>query len=98
MFRVAVRARPGRSLCVSDREHREKRDYARHGGEKKNTRKIRGIAGAISMCDDENSERQDRPRSKQTRSTHTTRTVPRGVHAFPIGQIRDYIPESDLIA
>lgn len=36
MFRVAVRAR-GRSLCVSDRDHREKRDYARHG-EKKNTK------------------------------------------------------------
>lgn len=34
VFRVAVRAR-GRSLCVSDREHREKRDYAQHGEKKK---------------------------------------------------------------
>lgn len=34
MFRVAVRAR-GRSLCVSDRDHREKRDYAQHGEKKK---------------------------------------------------------------
>lgn len=36
MFRAAVRAR-GRSLCVSDRDHREKRDYVVRG-EKKNTK------------------------------------------------------------
>lgn len=41
MFRVAVRARP-RSLCVSDRDHREKRDYARHGEKKKHEKS--GIA------------------------------------------------------
>lgn len=41
MFRVAVRAR-GRSLCVSDREHREKRDYAQHGEKKKHEKS--GIA------------------------------------------------------